>query len=107
MKSPESIQTAFLLDHVLSVHAQTYAGDDEWGISHVRSDVVDQVVDFGSGVWKVTCQMSNESTHVIVVMSPEEDNVVAKLIHMIHVVNVQSKLKLYFLFRIFGACLHG
>ena len=89
------------------MRSQTYDGDDKRGSGCIHPDVVDQVVDFGSGVWKVTCQMSNESTHVIVVMSPEEDNVVAKLIHMIHVVNVQSKLKLYFLFRIFGACLHG
>lgn len=44
---PETIQTAFLLDHVLSVHAQSYDGDNERGSGRIHPDVLVQVVDVG------------------------------------------------------------
>ena len=44
---------------------------------------------------------SNESTHDIVTMSPEEDNATIKLNHMVHVVNMPLEFELYVLFRYF------
>ena len=44
----EIVQSAFLLEHVLPMSAQTY-DDDEQGSDHVHPDVV-QVVDVYSGV---------------------------------------------------------
>jgi hypothetical protein len=48
-----------------------------------------------------THECSNESAHVIVVMSHEEDIDTTKLKHMMHVINVQEELKLYFYLNFF------
>ena len=45
----EIVQSAFLLEHVLPMSAQTYDDDDEQGNNHVHPDVV-QIVDVYLGV---------------------------------------------------------
>jgi hypothetical protein len=78
---------------VLPVHARGYNNDDQRGSSRIHIDVLGQIVDvslkskksYDSYYW-----WSHESTHVIVVMSFEEENAAIKLNHMIHNVNVQS-----------------